>query len=189
MNPRVRRKGPLDRLSAEQKAVLAEHAFSHSLEQTHRWLTRRKKSGKAVQMPLVEVSLEDLGQWLIVYRLRRLFRQNASIAELMIEESRRINPDWTDEELQAAGQSFFSAMALNGQNPRIWVAIQRLALQRDQLALSRERFKEQLRSKLALGLDAVARAFLGHPTAMDLYRRARAMIQETIRTGTPGETP
>jgi hypothetical protein len=159
---------------------VAEYASSHSLEETHQWLARSQPAKKAVAMPVIKTSLEDLGQWLMVYRLRRAMCDNAVTADAVIEGLRRDNPRWTEGELQAAGQSFFSAMALRVGDPAIWVMIQRLALQRDQLALSRERFKEQLRSKLALGLDAVARGFLNHPAAMELYRRARAMLQETL---------
>jgi hypothetical protein len=136
-------------------------------------------------MPEIKISLGDLDQWLFLHRLGRVMRENAATVEAMVHGLRRIKPDWTEEDLQAAGQFFFSAMAVRVKDPRIWVMIQRLALQRDQLAFSRERFKEQLRSKLALGLDAVARAFLNHPAAMDLYRQARALIQEALPPSAP----
>jgi len=100
-------------------------------------------------------------------RLRDHFRRNAAIVTLMLEEARRIRPGWTPEELEAAGQSFFAALAIRLEDPKIWAMTQRLALQRD-----------QLRSKLELGLDALAQAFLDHPAALKLFRKARAMLPE-----------
>jgi len=111
-------------------------------------------------------------------RLRDHFRRNAAIVTLMLEEARRIRPGWTPEELEAAGQSFFAALAIRLEDPKIWAMTQRLALQRDQLAFQREKFREQLRSKLELGLDALAQAFLDHPAALKLFRKARAMLPE-----------
>jgi len=111
-------------------------------------------------------------------QLRTWFRENASATEALIDEVRGLRPDWTAGELEVVGQAFFLALAVRSGDATTWVTTQRLALQREKLAFEREKFQQQSRTKLALGLDAVAQAFIQHPAALALFRQARALVGE-----------
>ena len=111
-------------------------------------------------------------------RLAADLEQCARTIDLLLALVKEMKPDWTPEQLEVLGQTCFLALAIRSKNPQTWAMTQRLSLQREQLALQREKFHYQSRTRLALGLDAVARAFSDHPGALALYRQARALVTE-----------
>ncbi|MGO8675115.1 MAG: hypothetical protein ACLQVX_04500 [Limisphaerales bacterium] len=161
---------PLNRLSAERQDAVIEFAAAHTLKETIAWLLKEE----------VPVSRSSLSSWLSMQRMRDQMRVNQAATETLIKSVRSASKSkgckWDEEEVQRAGQAFFSAMAMERQDPRIWNMTQRLALVKEQLALEQSKLKESLRTKLRMGLDAVARAFQDNPQAMMLYEQARALI-------------
>ena len=167
---KIRSDAKLGRLPAERQEALYEFAASHSLTETVAWL---RQEG-------ISISWGPLSRWLTCQRLRQQLRLNEAAVQLLLKSVRSAAQSkgckWDEDQLQRAGQAFFSAMALAQQDPRIWNMTQRLALAKEQLALEQSKLKESLRTKLRLGLEAVAQAFRDNPQAMLLYEQARALI-------------
>lgn len=161
---------PLNRLPQERQDELFEFACVHTLAETVAWL----REGD------VTTCISAVGNWLSAQNLRRQFHRNASAVETLVHTfesaSEAKGKKWEPEEIQRVGQAFFSAMAMEQQNPRIWSLTQRLALQKEHLTLEQSKLKESLRTKLRMGLDAVAEAFRENPQAMMFYEQACALI-------------
>ena len=107
---------------------------------------------------------------------------SAALIEELLATLRRWCPNWPAEEVERLGQVLFLGLAARTDSPETWAATRRLALERDTLAFQREKFRVQSRSKLELGLEAVAQAFAGHPEALALYRQARALLGDPDAT-------
>jgi hypothetical protein len=157
---------PLNRLGPDRQQAIADFADTHTLDETVKWL---RDDG-------FSTSRTALSDWLSAWRLGAQLRRNESTVETVLREIK--NPDWTPDQVQRAGQAFFSALALDQQDPKGWFLTQQLALKKEQLAFDQARFKEGLRTKLQAGLDAVAEAFKDNVPAMELYRQARAMVNK-----------
>ena len=165
----------LNRLPKDRQEALVEFAATHSLAQTADWL---RKDGVTVPR------LGSLSQWLLVQRLRQQLRLNAAAVQTILQNLQASDPEghkWDPELVQRAGQAFFSAMAVQQQNPNIWNMTQRLALLKEELSFEQSKFKESLRSKLRLGLDVIAEAFRENPQAMKLYEQACALIDAEVK--------
>jgi hypothetical protein len=160
----------LNRLPIERQEALVQFAATHTLAEAAAWLG---KGG-------VTISRRRLGTWLSTQRLRQQLSLNAMAIQTLVKTvksaSKAQPQNWDPEQIQRLGQSFFSAMALQQQNPNIWNMTQRLALLKEQLTIDQSKFKESLRSKLQMGLEALAEAFRENPQAMSLYDQARALI-------------
>jgi hypothetical protein len=161
---------PLNRLSRKRQNALFEFAGVHTPAETVAWL--REKS--------VTTADSAVGNWMSIERLRRQLRLNGAAVQTLVETFQSVSEaegqEWDAEQIQRLGQAFFSAMAVQQQDPRIWNMTQRLALQKEQLTFEQSKFKESLRTKLQMGLEALAEAFRETPPAMRLYEQARALI-------------
>jgi len=121
-------------------------------------------------------------------QLNRLSKdRQAAVADYaaLVRNLRAAKPAWTPDEVRQAAQAFFEALALDRQETRLWALTQRLDLRRAQLELTTAKHKESRRSKLRMGLDAVAEAFRHHPEAHKLYEQAVKLIG----AGDPPEEP
>ncbi|MGO9203586.1 MAG: hypothetical protein ACLQM8_23940 [Limisphaerales bacterium] len=166
----------LNRLSLKRQDALFDFASVHTLAETAAWLRKSR----------VAASPSSLSIWLSVQRLRRQLRLNEAAVQTVVTKLQAISeaegPKWDPEEVQRAGQAFFSGLAVEQQDPRIWHITQRLALEREQLALEQARFKESLRTKLRMGLEVIAEAFRENPQAMKFYERACALIDSEVKS-------
>lgn len=167
---------PLNRLSLKRQDALFDFASVHTLAESVAWLRKSR----------VATSTRSLSIWLSVQRLRRQLRLNEAAVQTVVTKLQAISeaegPKWDPEEVQRAGQAFFSGLAVEQQDPRIWHITQRLALEREQLALEQARFKESLRTKLRMGLEVIAEAFRENPQAMKFYERACALIDSEVKS-------
>ena len=165
----------MNRLPAKRQEALCDYGARHTLKET---VARLGRGG-------VIISHSSLSEWLCVQRLRHQMRLNGAAIQTLIKgvksASKTKDCEWDEESIQRAGQVFFSAMALQQQDPRVWNMTQRLALVKEQLALEESKLKESLRTKLRMGLDAVAEAFRENPQAMRLYEEARGLIEAETR--------
>ena len=121
----------LKTLPDERQATISEYARDHSIEQTVAWL-----AGDGI-----ETSTGALSNFLSWYGLQRQLTRNASTVETLLAEARKANPTWTPSQIEQAGQSFFSALALEQQDVKTWFLTQQLGLKREQLRLDREKFE------------------------------------------------
>lgn len=144
MNPaqptkKTRADSRLGNLPQERQDQIAGYARTHTIEQTVEWLGENG----------TPTSTGAVSTWLSAWRLSRQLAANASTVDLLLSKYRENNPNATAEEIRVIGQSFFSALALQQQDPKVWAMTQsldlkreHLTLQREHLTLDREKFEE-----------------------------------------------
>jgi len=115
----------LKTLPSERQDAIAEHLAGHSLVDTAAWL-------KADGIKTSRSSLSEFGSW---YALRQQLTHNASTVETLLEELKRGNPSMTHEQMDEAGQLFFTTLAIEQRDSLTWKRVQsdKRAAFRDQL--------------------------------------------------------
>lgn len=136
----------LKTLPPERQAAIAEYLATHSLADTRDWL-------KADGIKTSVTALSLFGSW---YALQQQLTRNESTVETLLAELGKTNPDWSPEQIQQVGQSFFNALTLQQQDPKAWAQVQSIQLKRDQLALDAR--KVALLEKKAAAFDEVKKA-------------------------------
>jgi len=121
----------LKTLPPERQAQIADYARDHSLKDTRAWLA----------LDSLTTSEASLSEWLSWHSLQRQLRRNESTVGTLLEKLQVSRPDWTAAQIQSVGQSFFTALALEQQDPKQWLMIQQTSLKRDQLALDKNKFE------------------------------------------------
>lgn len=89
----------------------------------------------------LETSSGALHSFYSAYTFRKQLGANASVVETLLADFKSANPTATPEQIQSTGQAFFSALALQQQDPQQWRWIQQSQLQQQQLALERKKFQ------------------------------------------------
>lgn len=144
MSRKVRSDARLKNLPEERQEAIADYARTHSIEETIEWL---RADG-------VVSSSGALSNFLADWRLSEQMDLNATTVGVLMQSAKREHPEFTESQIAMLGQAFFSALALNQQDPDIWVATQRLALDKESAA-ARAAFE---REKIDLRKQAEARA-------------------------------
>jgi hypothetical protein len=123
----------LKTLPEERQEQIAEFAKTHSLLEVVAWL---KADGFATS----QAALSGFLSW---YALRDQLKRNESTVESVLEQLKKTNPEMTETQLFAAGQSFFSALAIETQDPLAWKATQSLRLKAAEQALDEKKFQRE----------------------------------------------
>lgn len=123
----------LKTLPEERQEQIAEHARTHSLVEVVSWL---KLDGFVT-------SCAAVSEWLSWYSLRAQLKRNENTVETVLEELKAGRPELTEAELFAAGQSFFSALAIEERDAKSWKRTQDLRLKAGLLKLEQQRFEAQ----------------------------------------------
>jgi hypothetical protein len=84
-----------------------------------------------------------LSLWWSWYGLQQQLQKNASTVETLLANMSKTNPDWTPDQIQQAGQAFFSSLALEQQDAKSWFLTQQLALKREAQTLDRQKFQRE----------------------------------------------
>ena len=121
----------LKTLPEARQEEVAEYLHEHSLSATRAWL-----AADGIKTSLAALSY--FGAW---HATLRQLAKNESAVEALIDNLKSENPDWTPQQLEGAGQAFFTALAIQQQDPKGWRDSQTIALKRDELNLSREKFE------------------------------------------------
>lgn len=147
----------LKTLPAERQASIAEHAQAHKLAETVAWL---KEDG-------LKVSSNQVSQFLSWYVLRQQLRQNASTVEALLEDLKQEQPDITPEQLDSAGQMFFTALSLEQKDTAAFVSVRssraKAILEMEKLKLrqqAEERQQKKLQFEISKHLDLCAEKLL-----------------------------
>lgn len=142
----------LKTLPPERQEQIAEYALSHSLVEVRAWLA---EDG-------LVTSVGALSEFLSWFLLRQQLRQNESTVESVLNQLQEQRPDLTEGQLFAAGQSFFSALAIEQRDSKSWKRTQDLLIKRDLLRLEERKFqRETCELFLRWHEDQQARAIAG----------------------------
>jgi len=123
----------LKTLPEERQEQIAEFARANSLAATVVWL----KEDGFVTSPAA------ISEWLSWYLLREQLARNQSTVESVLEELKQSRPDLTEAELFAAGQSFFSALAIEQRDAKSWKNTQDLRIKSQALRIEEQRFQRE----------------------------------------------
>lgn len=83
-------------------------------------------------------ALQEFYSW---YRLQQRLVTNARTVDHILEDLKRDDPKMTDEQLERAGQRFFSALAIDQEDSLTWKRIQDAKLKLGALELGRKKFQ------------------------------------------------
>lgn len=89
----------------------------------------------------LKTSSGALSTWLAWRHLRERLERNQTVVETLLADLKRHNPALTDQELEAAGNQLFSALAIEQQDAGAWAITRRLALKQRGLELEARRVK------------------------------------------------
>jgi hypothetical protein len=128
---KVNSNAKLKTLPEERQAMIADYARDHSLDETVKWLG---EDG-------LETSTGALSQFLSWYVLGRQLEQNESTVKQVLADLAKNNPGMAQEELDRAGQLFFSALAIQQQDSLTWKRIKDAATREKLVALNRDKFE------------------------------------------------
>jgi hypothetical protein len=152
----------LKTLPPARQDAIAEHAQTHKLWETVAWL---KADG-------LKVGNDQVSKFLSWYVLRSQLRQNASTVEALLEDLKAEQPDITPEQLDAAGQMFFTALSIEQRDSSSFVNVrssrakaileaQKLAIRQRTLELHQKKLEFEISKHLDLAaeklLDAAIR--------------------------------
>jgi len=121
----------LKTLPPERQADIAAYCRDHSLTETLEWL---KADG-------LKTSLGALSEFLSWYVLQQQLDRNESTIATVLEDLKRNNPSMSQKELDAAGQMFFSALAIQQQDSLTWKRVKDASTREKLVALNRDRFE------------------------------------------------
>jgi hypothetical protein len=128
----------LKTLPEERQASIVFYARDHSLEDTLKWL--REDS--------VQTSIGALSGFLSWYSLRQQLARNESTVAQVLEDLKSSNPALSQQELDVAGQLFFSALAIQEKDSLTWKRIKDAHTKSEALKLAREEFEYQTCEKI-----------------------------------------
>jgi hypothetical protein len=121
----------LKTLPEERQEQIAEFAKTHSLLEVVAWL---KEDGLVTS----QAALSGFLSW---YALRDQLKRNESTVESVLEQLKKTNPEMTETQLFAAGQSFFSALAIETQDAKTWKRTQDLRINQVRAGLAEKELK------------------------------------------------
>lgn len=131
MKPRSDSK--LKTLPEDRQAAIAEFARGNSLAATVAWL---KEDG-------LTTSSAAVSEWLSWFLLRQQLARNGSTVETLLEQLKCDRPDLSEEQLTAAGQAFFGALAIEQRDAKSWKRIQDVRIKGKALELEEKKFQVQ----------------------------------------------
>jgi hypothetical protein len=123
----------LKTLSPQRQEHIAEYARDHKLEDVKAWLA---EDG-------VKTSVGALSEFLSWWALKQQLTRNESTVESVLEQLKTFRPDLTEGQLFAAGQAFFSAMAIEQRDAKTWKRTQDLKFKRELMDLELEKFRRE----------------------------------------------
>lgn len=129
-----------------------------------------------------------------IYALCRFYswqgvQEDMEISDDMLKQvesfTRKHHADWPEQKIREVVASFFTLRSMAHRNEKGFTSVARVNLQAERsriqdrkLDLETLKFKESLRRKIHVGLDALAKAFKKNPQAMELYQQARELLRE-----------
>jgi len=123
----------LKTLPPDRQAAIADYARDHSLSDTLKWL---REDG-------LQTSSGALSLFLSWYRLQQRLAVNESTVSQLLEDMKQNDPTLTQQQLEQAGQAFFSKLAIEQEDSLTWKRIQDAKLKLGLLQLNREKFEVQ----------------------------------------------
>lgn len=137
MSRKARSDSPLKTLPAQRQEAIADYARDHSLEEAVAWL---RADG-------LKTSRSAVSEFLSWHGLRSQLNRNESTVEQMLAQLKSTAPELTSEDLDRAGQMFFTALAIEQRDSMAWKRAQDIRV-KDRLISVAERRVTVLEEKI-----------------------------------------
>jgi len=125
----------------------------------------------------IEVSISTLSEFYKWLRFKRRMESGRRITDQVMEQMRR-DPSMTLDQMHAAAQFVFTNATMDEDDPKTYIALAKLSLQRDQQSLDREKMTAATRNKIDAGLDALFEEIKGNPRAEKLFAELREVVSK-----------
>lgn len=156
----------LKTLPEERQDAIAEHALGHKLAETVAWL---RDDG-------IQTSSAALSEFVCWYGLRRRLERTQSTVDTLLDRLKQERPSMSPEDLFSTGQTLFAALAIETNDPKVWVGTQRLALRQQALALEDRRIRVlEQRAAQADQAEAITQSALSPDEKMARMRQVFGM--------------
>jgi hypothetical protein len=130
--------------------------FSRLTTKTATWLdTSYAAVRKWLALDGVKTSETTLGDFHSWYSLSRQLQRNGSTVEQLLRDLKSAKPEMTPDQLDMAGQMFFTALSIDQQDSLGWQRAQNVKIRSGLLKLEREKFEVLAAEKM---LDKALRA-------------------------------
>ncbi|HMJ88460.1 MAG TPA: hypothetical protein VK530_01520, partial [Candidatus Acidoferrum sp.] len=87
------------------------------------------------------VSAGSFSEWLSWYSARQRAREREQKIAALLDDERNLRPELSDDELFSKGQRMMSLLTMAEEDPKGWSTVQRAARDREDSALSRQKFQ------------------------------------------------
>lgn len=121
----------LKNLPEERQWDIRKFAADNSLEKTRDWLA---EDGLATSI----AALSEFVRW---FDARERLRKNEAKVLQLLEHYKEENPDAASAKVEAMGQRFFTALAMEQEDPKAWTMLRIVALKEKQLNLDEKKFQ------------------------------------------------
>ncbi len=126
-----RKDSVLKTLPEERREQIMEFLENHGYAEAVAWL----------QADGLRTSITSLKEFYSWSQLNAQYSRNESTVSTLLDKVTQRNPSYTSDQIQELGQAFFTALALEQQDPKAWAITQRVGLEKEQLHLARQRFE------------------------------------------------
>lgn len=121
----------LKTLPPDRQAAIAEYLREHSLKDTRQWLA-------ADGLKTSEAALSGFLSW---FALQARLQRNGSTVAQVLADLKQEDPSLNDEQLDRAGQRFFTALAISEEDSLAWKRAQDIKVKNQALVLLERRIK------------------------------------------------
>jgi len=127
----------LKTLPEDRQADVAVYAHDHTLAETIQWLSAQG----------VQTTSGPLSTFLSWYRAKQQLQRNKAAIQEFVENLKQNDPGITPDQLHELGTIFFTSMALEKQDPKIWYLAQQIACNKAHLQLEHQKYQDQVQAR------------------------------------------
>jgi len=129
----------LKNLPKKRQDEVAEFGRTHTLVKTVAWL---EEGG-------VTITVGPLSTFLAEYRVNHQLERNAAVVQVLLLQELKRDPRLTPEAMQRIGQSFFSGLAIEQEDARVWDITQQIELKKGKLQLEGQKHRDEVKDRRA----------------------------------------
>jgi len=127
----------LKTLPEDRQADIAAYATDHTLAETTQWLS-------AQGIPISSGRLSIFLSW---YHARQQLERNDTALQQLLDRTSNTDPALTPDKLHELGTRFFTSLALERQDPKMWYVAQQIACNKAYLELELQKYRDQVEAR------------------------------------------
>jgi hypothetical protein len=129
----------------------------------------------------VKTSAGAFSEWLSWFSARQRAREREQRVNVFLSDERQMHPELSDEELFQRGQRLMTLLTIGEEDPKSWAMVQRTKKDWEDARLAQQKFKEQLKSDLDRGLEALYEHIKGNPAALAAFQALQGVVTNATK--------